>query len=131
MHRQDRLLFDRLEPDETHRRPDDGLADRFSVRRVILVPLDVRLHIGGGNEAHLVAHCAQLPAPIMRCRARLDADQTVRQSFEIVQNLAPSQLPPHDNRARRINSVNLENILGEIQTYRRNIAHGRLLFSRG
>ena len=42
------LLFSRLGRHEAHCRPHNRLADRFRIRSVVLVPLDVGLHVCAG-----------------------------------------------------------------------------------
>src|SRR5215468_2401959 len=49
---------------------------------IVLVALDVRLHVSRWHQSHLVAKRAQLPPPVVRRRARLQANQTGRQSTE-------------------------------------------------
>src|SRR3954454_11499011 len=54
------------------------LADRFGIRSVVLVPLDVGLHVLRRHQPHLVAQRTQLPRPVMRRRTRLHSHQTAR-----------------------------------------------------
>ena len=76
------LLLDRLDRDEAHGRPDHGLADRLGVGGVVLVRLDEGLHVLGRDQPDLVAEGLQLPRPVVRARAGLDADQARRQPGE-------------------------------------------------
>ena len=48
-------LFSRLQWDESHCRPLNGLGDRLSVAEVILVALEVRLHILCRQEPYFMA----------------------------------------------------------------------------
>jgi hypothetical protein len=75
---QDALLLDRLRLDEAHRRPADRLADRLCVGGVVLLPLDVRLDVSRRHQPHGVAERQQFARPMVRRRARLDADQAAR-----------------------------------------------------
>ncbi len=68
----------------------------------------------------------QLPPPVMGRGAGLDADKTTGQLLEKRQQLTAPQLPADDNRTRAINTVNLENVLRDIQTNRGNFHLGRL-----
>ncbi len=60
----------------------------------------------------------------MRRAARLHADETKRQLREERQNLRPSQRPPDGDIALRINGMNLENALGQIEADRANLHLG-------
>ena len=86
------LLVSRLDRHKAHRRPHNRLADRRRIRRVVLVALDVGLHVLRRHQTYLMAKRAQLPRPIMRRRASLQADQTARQSVEERQNLRTPKL---------------------------------------
>jgi hypothetical protein len=65
-----------------HGRPDHGLADRLGVGGVVLVRLDEGLHVLGRDQPDLVAEGLQLPRPVVRARAGLDANQARRQPGE-------------------------------------------------
>jgi len=103
------LLLRRLHLDVPHRGPGHGLADRFRIRAVILLPLDIRLHVAGWHQTHIMAQSAQLPSPIMRCRARLDADKTALQLLEKRNHPRSRQLPLQYDLASRIHAVHLKN----------------------
>ena len=55
MHHQHRLLIDVLDRNEPHQRSRHRLADRCSIRRIVLVALDVGLHVGRRHQLDLVA----------------------------------------------------------------------------
>jgi hypothetical protein len=65
-----------------------------------------------------MAELRQFACPIVRCGTRFHADQARRQSLEERHHLTAAQLFPDDNLLGRINTVNLEHVLGEIQTNR-------------
>ena len=48
-------------------------------------------------------------------------------ALEKLENLAAAQLPPHHNLVFRVNPVNLEHVLRQIQSNRRDAAYGSLL----
>jgi hypothetical protein len=56
--KQSGLLLSRLARDEAHRRPHNRLANRFCIRRVALVPLDLGLHVLRRHQPHLMPKCA-------------------------------------------------------------------------
>jgi hypothetical protein len=68
------LLVSRLDRHKAHRRAPNRLADRFGIGGIVLVALDVRLHVLRRHQSHLVAKRAQLPPPVVRRRARLQAN---------------------------------------------------------
>ena len=46
--------------------PGDRLADGLGVSGVILLPFDVRLHVGRWHQSHRVAKCLELTRPMVR-----------------------------------------------------------------
>ena len=68
-----------------------------------------------------MAQLRQLARPIMRRGASLHADQARRQSFEERYHLAAAKLLPDDDLLGRIDPVDLEHVLGDIQTDRGNL----------
>src|SRR5262247_4637942 len=123
------LLVSRLDRHKAHRRAPNRLADRFRIGGIVLVALDVRLHVLRRHQSHLVAKRAQLPPPVVRRRARLQANQTGRQSTEERQNLRTPKLLAHNRRSLCINPVHLKNMLRQVQSDRSNLAHGWLPFA--
>jgi len=78
----------------------------------VFVALDVGLHVLRRHQSNLVPKRAQLPRPVVRRRARLQANQTGRQSTEERQHLPAPQSLTQNCRTLRINAVNLKNMLG-------------------
>src|SRR5207249_5869412 len=123
------LLLRRLDWHKAHPRALNRLANRFGIGGVVLVALDVRLHVLRRHQSHLVAKRAQLPRPVVRRRARLQANQTGRQSTEERQNLRTPKLLAQNRRSLCINPVHLKNMLRQVQSDRSNLAHGWLPFA--
>src|SRR5262244_4161251 len=123
------LLVSRLDRHKAHRRAPNRLADRFRIGGIVLVALDVRLHVLRRHQSHLVAKRPQLPPPVVRRRARLQANSTGRQSTEERQNLRTPKLLAQNRRSLRINPVHLKNMLRQVQSDRSNLAHGWLPFA--
>src|SRR5262245_43027988 len=123
------LLVSRLDRHKAHRRAPNRLADRFRIGGIMLVALDVRLHVLRRHQSHLVAKRAQLPPPVVRRRARLQANQTGRQLTEERQNLRTPKLLAQNRRSLCINPVHLKNMLRQVQSDRSNLAHGWLPFA--
>src|SRR6478752_1358731 len=72
---------------EPHVGLGDRLANGLRVSRVILLPLDVRLHIGRRYQPHLVTQRLQLARPMVRRSAGLNADQAGWQLLKERQDL--------------------------------------------
>src|SRR5215471_1675748 len=123
------LLVSRLDRHKAHRRALNRLADRFRIGGIMLIALDVRLHILRRHQSHLVVKRAQLPRPVVRRRARLQANQTGRQSTEERQNLRTPKLLAQNRRSLCIDPVHLKNMLRQVQSDRSNLAHGWLPFA--
>src|SRR6516165_3252863 len=123
------LLVSRLDRHKAHRRAPNRLADRFRIGGIVLIALDVRLHVLRRHQPHLVAKRAQLPPPVVRRRARLQANQTGRQSTEERQNLRTPKLLAQNRRSLCIDPVHLKNMLRQVQSDRSNLAHGWLPFA--
>src|SRR3546814_12695882 len=68
-------LLDRLDRHEPHRWALHGLADRFGIECVAFAALDIGLHIGWRDQAHLVSHRGERASPVMRRSAGLHTDQ--------------------------------------------------------
>src|SRR5262249_39309660 len=102
---------------------------RFGIGGIVLIALDVRLHVLRRHQSHLVAKRAQLPPPVVRRRARLQANQTGRQLTEERQNLRTPKLLAQNRRSLCINPVHLKNMLRQVQSDRSNLAHGWLPFA--
>src|SRR6516165_6916577 len=113
---QSALLLGRFRPHKSHPRPANCLADRLRVRRVVLVALDVSLHIPRRHQPNLVTEPRQLTCPVVRAGTGFDANEAGRQSFEELHHLTAAKLLPDDDPLGRVNAVNLENVLGDIQT---------------
>src|SRR5262249_48860064 len=64
-----------------------------------------------------------------RRRARLQANQTGRQSTEERQNLRAPKLLAQNRPSLRINPVHLKNMLRQVQSDRSNLTHGWLPFA--
>ena len=94
----------------------------------MLVALDVRLHVLRGHQSHLMPKRAQLARPVVGRRTRFQPDHAARKSAEECQHLVASQPAAQNRRTFRIDAVNLKNMLGYIQSDRRNLAHGWLPF---
>ncbi len=64
------LLFRRLRLDETHFWPLCSDHYGFGIHRVVLLPLDERLHVMRSDQLHVVSAPAHLARPVMRAAAR-------------------------------------------------------------
>jgi hypothetical protein len=109
------LLLGRLHPHKSHRRPADRLADRLRVGRIVLTALDVSLHILRRHQTNLMTELRQLTCPVMRGGTGLHANEARRQSREKLHYLTAAKLFPNDDLLSRIDPVDLEHVLGDIQ----------------
>src|SRR5215831_20373821 len=66
MEHQATLLLRRLGLDKPQVGPSDRLADSFSVGSIVLLPLDVRSHIGRRHQTHGMAKRPKFARPMMR-----------------------------------------------------------------
>ena len=126
MQHQHRLLLLRLDFNKAHGRARHRLTDRLRVRRIVLVPLHVRLHIPGRHQPDFMSKLRDLPRPVMRGSAGFNADKARSLLLKERQYLAAPQLPAHNNAARRINPMDLKDVLREIKPDCGNFVHGRL-----
>ena len=111
------LLLGSLGWHKPHVGPGDRLANGLCVSRVILLPLHVGLHVGRRHQPHRVTQCLELARPVVRRGTGLYANQARWQLLEERQDVAPLQLAANDNLASGINAVNLEDRLGDVETY--------------
>src|SRR4029077_9240326 len=91
-------------------------ANRLGIDRVVLAALDVALDILRRHQQHRAPQHAQKPRPVMRGAARLDADSRRRQLGKEFLDLAAPQLPPQYRLLVLVNSMNLKDMFGRIQT---------------
>src|SRR5215217_8682330 len=65
---------------------------RLGIRRVVLLPLYERLHVGGRDKAHCVAQPTDLSPPVMRASARFHGDDAWWLGRKKREHLCPPQL---------------------------------------
>src|SRR5262245_24400757 len=118
---QSTLLLGRLGHHKSHRWPTNRLTARFCVNRIVLVALDVSLHVLRRHQTHLMTKLPQLACPIVRRGAGFHPNQAWRQRFEKRYHLTAAKLFPDHDLLGRIDAVNLENVLRDIQTDRDNL----------
>src|SRR5436190_24402918 len=127
MEHQAALLLECLVLDEPHVCPRDRLADSLGVGSIVLLPLDVRLHVGRRHQTHRMPQRFELARPMMRRSAGFDADEARRQPLKEWQNVPALELTANDYITCRVNSVDLKNRLGDIETNCRDRLHVWLL----
>jgi hypothetical protein len=110
--------FDRHEP---HGGSPHSLADGLGIGSIVLIALNVGLHVLGRHQPDLVAKLAQLASPMVSRGASFHANQARWQGLKERHHLAAPQLLPDDHFLIGVDAVNLEDVLGEIQTYRANL----------
>src|SRR6516225_3023259 len=115
------LLLSRFDLNGAHGGSPHRLADRLGVGGIVLVVLDVGLHVPRRHQTHRVTKLCQLTRPIMRRGAGLHPDEARRQRFEERQHLAAPELLADGHLLARVDPVNLEHVLGDIQPDRGNL----------
>src|SRR5271165_2270679 len=113
--------------DEPHRRPRHRFANRLSVRRIVLLPLNVRLHVARRHQPHLMPQFAEFAPPVVGARACLDADQTAGQLRKEPQQLGSPNLPADDHAASCVYAMHLKNRFRDVQSDRDCVTHDSLL----
>src|SRR3546814_15720256 len=103
--------------------PRHRLADRLGIGSVILAALHVRPYILRRHQPNIVPQRDQLPGPVMRVAAGLDADQTSRQLREERQYPRPAPALAHHTFTCSINAVHLKNRPPTIQPACCNLVH--------
>ena len=121
MQHQTALLLRRFDLHEAHGRPSHRLTDRLGVSGIVLVALDVGLHVLRRHQPHLMTEFRQFTRPIMGRCAGFHANQARRQRLEELQHLAAPKLLANDDLLGHVDPVNLEHVLGDIQTDRGNL----------
>src|SRR3954452_6609985 len=112
---------------EPHGGALSSLADRLSIGHVVLLPFDERLHVRRRDQLHRVAELGDLAAPVVSARAGLQGHRAGWKRCEERKELAAAQLLAKDHRARAVGSVQLKDVLGEIEADGAHLVHGRLL----
>jgi hypothetical protein len=110
------LLLRALDRNKAHGRSGHGFTNAFSIECITFAAFDIRLHIGCRHEPDLMAKGRQLPRPEMGRGARLHTNQARRQAAEEADELTPAELPADQNLSVLIDTVNLKDVLGEIET---------------
>ena len=119
------LLLRRLDRHKIHRRARRCLADRLSVRRIVLLTLDVRLDILRRDQPHRMAQIADLPAPVMSAGAGLHRHRAARLRCQKFQYFPAAQLLAERNRSIGPRAVQLKAVLRQINSDHANLVHGR------
>src|SRR2546429_1677215 len=105
----------------------DRFANGLSVRSIILVSLDVGLHVGRRHQAHRMTKSLQFARPMMRRGAGFDTNEARRQLLKEWQNVPALKPAANDYITCSVNSVDLKNRLGDVETDCRDRLHVWLL----
>ena len=115
------LLLRALDGHKAHGWAGHRFTDAFSIKGITFAAFDIWLHIGRRHEPDLMAKGCQLPRPEVGGRTRLHANQARQQAAEEADEFTPAELPTDQNLSILIDAVDLENVLGEIETYCRDM----------
>ena len=130
MHRLHILLLHRLHPHQAHVGALRRFADGTRVVVVVFVPAHVRLDVLRRNQPHLVAQLPQLTRPVMRTRTPLHPHHTRRHVRKVRSDLPAPEDLALENLSVAVAAHDVKCVLCQVQTYRRNLAHGLLLLAR-
>ena len=108
-----------------------SLPGRFYIGRICLAAFDIGLHVGGRDQSHLVPKRRQLARPMMGRGTRFNANQAARHRAEKLHDLRPPKPSSQHHCSFNIDTVNLENLLRQVETDRGNLHVGRFLPSVG
>lgn len=111
------LLFPGLGSNKPHRRTRHCFADGFSIIGVGLAAFDVGFYIIGWDQANIMPKFAEFPRPVMTGSTRLHADQAGFQIGEELHELCSADCAIEDNLPILGNSVDLENMFGQIDAH--------------
>src|SRR5829696_4494313 len=104
-----------------HGRAGHGLANTRSIKRVAFAAFDIRLYVGCGHKPNFVPEGRQLSCPEVGGGTRLHPNQAGRQAPEEADELTSPELTANENLSVLIDAMNLEHMLGEIETYCRDM----------
>src|SRR5215212_2744798 len=121
------LLVRTLAGNKAHSEPLSGLADRFGIGHVVLLPLDERLHVRRRDETDRMAELGDLTPPVVGAATGLHGHRAGRERGQECEELAAAQLLAKDHRARAVSPMELKDVLGEIEADGAHLVHGRLL----
>ena len=121
------LLLLALHRNKAHVRTLRCLADRLGIGNIILLPLHERLHIGRGDQPNIMANPHQFARPVVCAAASLQRHQASGLILKEPQHL-PARYPAAEQLlTSRVCAMRLKHILCDIQAYRCNLTHERLL----
>src|SRR3954470_7289734 len=112
---------------EAHGGALSGLTDGLGIGHVVLLSLDERLHVRRRDQLHRVAELGNLTPPVVSAATGLHGHRAGRERCQEREELAAAQLLAKDNSSRAVGSVQLKDVLGEIQSDGAHLVHGRLL----
>src|SRR5215207_8315460 len=98
-----------------------------AVRRIVLPALKIGLDVLRRDQTHFVPQPAQLPCPEVGSGAGLQANPAGRKLREVAQDLPAAEAALLNNGLVCVDTVNLEDMLGQIEANRCNLHGGWLL----
>src|SRR5215208_3802279 len=122
---QGRLLLRRFHRHEAHCRPAHRLAERFSIRRIVLAALDVRFDQLRRDQLHRMAERLQQSCPMIARTAGFDPDHCRGKLLEKCHHLLAPKLLAQNRLLGSIYSMKLENVFRRIHPNSANLLHGR------
>jgi hypothetical protein len=115
MDRENGLLVLGFDFDKPHCWPSDSFANCLRINRICLAAFDIGLHVVRRHQPYIVAELAQSAPLVMRRPAGFHANYARGQSLEERKQLHAFDCLIEDHAAVLGNTVNLKNILGQIE----------------
>ena len=84
--------------------------------RVVLLPLHERFYIGGRDQPNFMAKLRELTSPVMGSTTCLQRYLATRLRCEEIQQFSSADPLAEQRSTTLIRSVNVKNVLGDIQT---------------
>jgi hypothetical protein len=123
-----RLVVNRCDRDEPHAVATHGFTEGLGIVGSIVVAFDRGLHKLRTDALHGVPQLRQLAGPRVGTAWGFSANEAGRQPSEKGQDRVPHAPLCEDDRAVDVHAVELKEMLGRVDTQRRNLLHGGLSY---
>src|SRR4051794_12444335 len=119
-----RLLPLGLNRDKAHRRSTCSLSDRFRISCIVLLTLDERFDVGGGDQSNLMPEIPDGSPPVVGTPTGFQGDDAARLLGKEAEDFSSGELFAEPNAAVGKGAMRLEGPLCKIETDNANLSHG-------
>src|SRR4051794_31980440 len=119
-----RLLPLGLNRDKAHRRSTCSLSDRFRISCIVLLTLDERFDVGGGDQSNLMPEIPDGSPPVVGTPTGFQGDDAARLLGKEAEDFSSGELFAEPNAAVGKGAMRLEGPLCKIETDNANLLHG-------